>query len=52
MKLTVNQIRYLLVIRKLNETKYIIKSVDIARQFDYSRASIHKMMKCLKSMNM
>ena len=48
MKLTANQIRYLLVIRKLNETKHVIKSVDIASQLDYSRASIHKMLKFLK----
>ena len=50
MKLTANQIRYLLVVRKLNETKHIIKSVDIARELDYSRASVHKMMKLLMSM--
>lgn len=51
MRPTANQIRYLLVIRKLNETKHVIKSVDVAKQLDYSRASIHKMLQALKSSN-
>ncbi|MBQ5804482.1 MAG: helix-turn-helix domain-containing protein [Erysipelotrichaceae bacterium] len=48
MKLTANQIRYLLVIRQLNEEKHIVKSVDIANIFGYSRASVHKMLVCLR----
>ena len=51
MKLTANQIRYLLVIRQLNEEKHIVKSVDIANIFGYSRASVHKMLVCLKNLN-
>ena len=51
MKLTANQIRYLLVIRQLNEEKHIVKSVDIANIFGYSRASVHKMLVTLKEMN-
>ena len=51
MKLTANQIRYLLVIRQLNEEKHIVKSVDIANIFGYSRASGHKMLVCLKKLN-
>ncbi|MBQ6479323.1 MAG: hypothetical protein IJI44_08190 [Erysipelotrichaceae bacterium] len=51
MKLTANQIRYLLVIRQLNEEKHIVKSVDIANIFGYSRASVHKMLVCLKKLN-
>ena len=51
MKLTANQIRYILTIRRLDETKHVIKSVDIANEFDYSRASVHKMMKNLKDLN-
>lgn len=48
MNLTANQIRYLLVIKKLNEQKHVVKSVDIARKLGYSRASVHKMLKYLK----
>ena len=51
MKLTANQIRYLLTIRKLAETRHVIKSVDVAKQLDISRASVHKMLGCLKDMN-
>ena len=51
MKLTANQIRYLLAIRKLAETKHVIKSIDVARQLDISRASVHKMLGNLKEMN-
>ena len=51
MRLTGNQIRYLLAIRQLNQTKHLIKSVDIARELDYSRASVHKMLNCLSDTN-
>lgn len=51
MELTANQIRYLLVINSLDETKHVIKSVDIARILGYSRASVHKMLTALIKMN-
>lgn len=51
MKLTGNQIRYLLTIKKLNDSKHIIKSVDVANELNYSRASVHKMLVTLKEMN-
>ena len=49
MELTANQIRYLLVIKDLDESKHVIKSVDIARTLNYSRASVHKMLTCLSN---
>lgn len=52
MKLTGNQIIYLLTIRKLAETKHVIKSVDVARELDYSRASVHKMLKSLGELDL
>ena len=51
MKLTGNQIRYLLTIKKLNDTKHVIKSVDVANELKYSRASVHKMLTTLKELN-
>lgn len=51
MKLTANQIRYLLTVKRLDETKHVIKSIDIANDLNFSRASVHKMLKCLKKMN-
>ena len=51
MKLTGNQIRYLLTIKKLSETKHVIKGVDVAKELNYSRASVHKMMVSLKELD-
>lgn len=51
MKLTANQIRYLLTVKRLDETKHVIKSVDIANELNISRASVHKMLKLLKKLN-
>ena len=51
MKLTGNQIMYLLTIKKLANSRHVIKSVDVARDMNYSRASIHKMLRSLKEMN-
>ena len=51
MKLTANQIRYLLTIKQLNETRHVIKSVDIANELDVSRSSVHKMLTSLKELN-
>ena len=51
MKLTGNQIRYLLAIKKLNDNKHVVKSVDVANELNYSRASVHKMLTTLKDMN-
>ena len=51
MKLTGSQIRYLLTIKKLNDSKHVIKSVDVANELNYSRASVHKMLVTLKEMN-
>lgn len=51
MKLTGNQIMYLLTIKKLSTEKHVIKSVDVAREMNYSRASVHKMLRSLKSLN-
>ena len=51
MKLTANQIRYLLTIKQLAETKHVIKSIDVAKRLNISRASVHKMLGCLKDMN-
>ena len=51
MKLTANQIRYLLTIKKLAETRHVVRSIDVAKQLDVSRASVHKMLGCLKDMN-
>ena len=51
MRLTANQIRYLLTIKKLAESKHVIKSIDVARKLDISRASVHKMLGNLKEMN-
>ena len=42
---------YLLTIKKLSSEKHVIKSVDVAREMDYSRASVHKMLRSLKSLN-
>ncbi len=39
---------YLLTIKKLSLTRHVIKSVDVAREMDYSRASVHKMLGSLK----
>lgn len=52
MKLTGNQIMYLLTIKKISTTKHVIRSVDVASQMDYSRASIHKMLGTLKKLNL
>ena len=52
MKLTGNQIMYLLTIKKIGMTRHIIRSVDVAEQMDYSRASIHKMLSTLKKLNL
>ena len=51
MKLSGSQIRYLLTIKKLNDSKHVIKSVDVANELNYSRASVHKMLVTLKEMN-
>ena len=51
MKLTGNQIRYLLTIKKLNDSKHVVKSVDVANELKYSRASVHKMLVTLKDLN-
>jgi len=51
MKLTGNQIMYLLTIKKLSMEKHVIKSVDVAREMNYSRASVHKMLRSLKNLN-
>lgn len=51
MKPTGNQILYLLTIRKLSEIKHVVRSVDVARLLDYSRASVHKMLGSLKEMD-
>ncbi len=51
MKLTGNQIMYLLTIKNLAAEKHVIKSVDVARDMNYSRASIHKMLRSLKNLN-
>ncbi len=51
MKLTGNQIMYLLTIKKLSQEKHVIKSVDVAREMNYSRASVHKMLRSLKTLN-
>ena len=48
MKLTGNQIRYLLTIKKINDSKHVIKSVDVANELNYSRASVHKMLVTLR----
>lgn len=48
MKLTGNQIRYLLAIYDLSQTKHVVKSIDVANELDLSRASVHKMLKSLK----
>ena len=42
---------YLLTIKKLSTEKHVIKSVDVAREMNYSRASVHKMLRSLKSLN-
>ena len=52
MKLTGNQIRYLLTIADLSKKKHIVRSVDVAREMDYSRASVHKMLQSLKEMGL
>ncbi|MBQ6217154.1 MAG: winged helix DNA-binding protein [Erysipelotrichaceae bacterium] len=52
MKLTGNQIMYLLTIKKISMNKHVIRSVDVASQMDYSRASIHKMLGTLKKMGL
>ena len=52
MKLTGNQIRYLLTISDLSKKKHIVRSVDVAREMDYSRASVHKMLQSLKEMSL
>ena len=52
MELTANQIRYLLTIKKIGDEKHVIRSIDIANEFDYSRASVHKMIKCLVDENL
>ena len=52
MKLTGNQIMYLLTIKKIGMTKHVIRSVDVAEHMDYSRASIHKMLSTLKKLNL
>ena len=52
MKLTGNQIMYLLTIRKIGASKHIIRSVDVAKNMNYSRASIHKMLSTLKDLNL
>ena len=52
MKLTGNQIRYLLTISDLSKNKHIVRSVDVAREMDYSRASVHKMLQSLKEMGL
>ena len=51
MKLTGNQIMYLLTIKKLAGNRHVVKSVDVARDLNYSRASVHKMLKSLKDLN-
>ena len=51
MKLTGNQIMYLLTIKNLAVNKHVIKSVDVARDMNYSRASVHKMLASLKKIN-
>ena len=50
MKLTGNQIMYLLTIKNLAAEKHVIKSVDVARDMNYSRASVHKMLRSLKNL--
>ena len=52
MKLTGNQIMYLLTIKKIGTTKHVIRSVDVAENMDYSRASIHKMLNTLKKLKL
>ena len=52
MKLTGNQIMYLLTIRQIGANKHIIRSVDVAENMKYSRASIHKMLNTLKSLKL
>ena len=52
MKLTGNQIMYLLTIKSIGAQKHVIRSVDVADELDYSRASIHKMLITLKGMNL
>ncbi|MBQ1322854.1 MAG: hypothetical protein IJ136_07305 [Erysipelotrichaceae bacterium] len=52
MKLTGNQIMYLLTIKKISNSKHVIRSVDVASQMEYSRASIHKMLGTLKKLKL
>lgn len=52
MKLTGNQIMYLLTIKKISKAKHVIRSVDVAAEMDYSRASIHKMLGTLKKLKL
>ena len=48
----INQIMYLLTIKKISNSKHVIRSVDVASQMEYSRASIHKMLGTLKKLKL
>ena len=43
---------YLLTIKKISNSKHVIRSVDVASQMEYSRASIHKMLGTLKKLKL
>ena len=52
MKLTGNQIKYLIAIKKISDNKHVVRSVDVARDLHYSRASVHKMLESLKDLKL
>ncbi len=52
LKLSASHIRYLLLIKKLSESGYGVRGIDLVKELGVKKPSVHSMLRTLTGMNL